>query len=217
MKKFLSLLLALLFCLSFIVSCEKEEAPSTSSSSEPPSSSIDIPSSSESEGLIIDGTVAEYYYKSQEFKLREGREKSNIYLATDKEHLLEIFETLTDEPVNDFMREECYEDNYIFVIEECGERGIWSELLGCRDLTKTEDGYYLVRDILRDNNHYWLNEDGEAVYGQILPEPPELYTLKAPYVCYAIVIPRSEFEEEPSAYDIKIKQVIYDRINPERY
>ena len=45
MKKFLSLLLALLLCLSFIVSCEKEEAPSSSLNSSSESSS-NIPSSS---------------------------------------------------------------------------------------------------------------------------------------------------------------------------
>ncbi|MBQ7412117.1 MAG: hypothetical protein IJW10_04345 [Clostridia bacterium] len=42
MKRLLSLILALLFCLSFIVSCEKEESPSTSE----PSSSSEEPGSS---------------------------------------------------------------------------------------------------------------------------------------------------------------------------
>ena len=62
MKKFLSLLLALLLCLSFIVSCEKEEAPSTSepsSSSEEPTSSGKL--SYDDKGLPIFPTPVNTY------------------------------------------------------------------------------------------------------------------------------------------------------------
>ena len=57
MKKFLSLLLALLFCLSFIVSCEKEEEPS--SSSEVPTSSGEL--SYDDRGLPIFPAPANAY------------------------------------------------------------------------------------------------------------------------------------------------------------
>ena len=75
MKRLLSLILALLFCLSFIVSCEKEEAPSTSepsSSSEEPTSTGPVeetPSGGEAPTepeveFIIDNPYTTYEYSS---------------------------------------------------------------------------------------------------------------------------------------------------------
>ena len=75
MKKLLSLILALLFCLSFIVSCEKEDAPSTSepsSSSEEPTSTGPVeetPSGGEAPTepeveFIIDNPYTTYEYSS---------------------------------------------------------------------------------------------------------------------------------------------------------
>ena len=55
MKRLLSLILALIICLSFIVSCEKEEAPSTSTSSEEPTSTgpdEEVPSATNINSLI---------------------------------------------------------------------------------------------------------------------------------------------------------------------
>ena len=199
MKRFLSLLLALLLCFGFVVSCEKEEEPSSSSSQSSSSES----SSSENLGLIVSQMNVDYYYRTDTYILPSEKStgQSNIHMVYDREELLEKVESLLDEPLtlNNHMSvlsitDQMFEENYVFVIEEY-DRPYLTPLMGYRNVTKTEDGYILIMDMIKYTN----------IADESINKPSNDY-------CYALVIPKSEFEAQPSAYEIQIKRVVYNAL-----
>ena len=216
MKKFLSLLLALLLCLSFIVSCEKEEAPSTSE----PSSASDVSSSSEPSssepsnedlGLLDRKTEAKYYGVITKDNSDNATGPSNVHMVYDAQELQEKISSITGKAFQgDNISEISFENNYVFILEVSNY--YMCRPLGFRDITKTEDGYLLIMDVLRYNDSYSVNyTTGEASYGMVTPEGG---FPRPKGICYAIIIPKSEFEEQPSTYDIEIQKVVYDVLIP---
>ena len=225
MKRFLSLLLALLLCLSFIVSCEKEEAPSSSlnssseSSSNIPSSSGEPSSSSESSSselpsndahswLITTRSRSKYYYHTPAFETFFTNR--DVQIPESLEELLGLLRALNGESTSapEYIDENVFTSHYVILLVNYGVADS-SSIMGYRDVTKTDDGYVIVMDTKNICDGIYLSETGFAgsmyeVNDESL-SPDENVT-----GTYRIVlIPKSEFDTPPTAENIQIHNVIY--------
>ena len=210
MKRLLALILSLILCFSLLVSCNKEKEQSSSSSSSGEESTTI------KEELINEcGEIVErYYYRSPSYKILNEYYKDSlptIHMVYDKEGLekkLQDLGAIIDEP--HLITEKIFENNYVFVVEECKPRDYMRMLMGYKDIVRTEDGYVLSMDMVQYYETQYINEAGEVTYGYTTPEPSSEMEKSYFRLCYAIVIPKSEFETEPSEFDIVIQPVVHN-------
>ena len=195
MKRLLSLILALLFCLSFIVSCEKEEAPSSSSSEK----------TDENLGLIMtEGKVDYYPHISYEVK---NLATSQIKMALSKEELSSILQGfgINAEIGVEKIPSQNFENCYIFVLAN----KYVNPLKGYRSVAKTDEGYLIIADRYFLYDGYSISEDGKRIYE--LAVPIDGYNNEQRYnACDVLIIPKSEFDTPPTAESIQIHNVIYN-------
>ena len=143
MKRILSLILALIFCLSFIVSCEKEEAPSSSSSqssssSESSSSRDDSPTEPEIE-FLIDNPYTTYEYNSWGLYFKSE-------MITPEESEDECYKIWTFERYEEYYK---FVDDTLVGIEDIGEERIDIGSIGVKESdfeTHIVLGLYCVSD-----------------------------------------------------------------------
>ena len=217
MKKFLSLLLALLFCLSFIVSCEKEETPSSSLNSSSESSS-NIPSSKpslvEKETVTVDRISIEHFSTSYPscisliddyYDYWQFEEKGvliswdEFYLNGPKTQVITNYdELLACQIYNDkldFISEKDLENNFVLLING------WSEVI------RIDDVYY--SDIQKNDEHYTITYNLVGYKQGIYSEAMEGYV----DVC---VVPKDLFEGNPSDFKIEVIRKDY-KFKGEKY
>ena len=192
MKRFLSLLLALLFCLSFIVSCEKEEAPSTSESSSR-GSSTDPENSSVERELIEKNQVSYYYSKHYSFW---GTAESKTSMVNDMSELLCELEVLNKDTfaLGDF-DEKIFATHYVIVV--VNKR--YGALIGYHDFRIENDSYILTASRFSEYGTLYLGDDGMGAFGGVpAPEAEESIIEaqgKSLIDVEVVAIPKSELDE----------------------
>ena len=195
MKKFLSLLLALLLCCGFIVSCEKEEAPLESeSSSDTESSSIE---SSLSEGeLVYDErglpvffsppNAYTYYNVAEKEKADSAGKCYDTWVFDNYEAYCGFISQYA--PIGD-ITESMFDDSFIVVVYRPDDIR-WTENYSYSNFEKRDGKYSLVLEYT---------------------EYPELSRTDDDYLaCFDVVlIPRSECDAEPFSITVSIKRHIH--------
>ena len=195
MKRILIFILILIFCLSFIVSCEKEGDPSSSSSEE----------EDHGTGLIMTESSANYYYRITSHI--STTESPHIVIASDENDLVTKLKSLgrIGEEIPRGFSNETFENHYVVIVVN---EPLPTARMGYRDVTATENGYTLIVDRYFIWSEVVLTQDGRVSYGQsAIPEQGEVTVINK---CDILAIPKSEFDTPPTAESIQIHNVIYN-------
>ena len=228
MKRLLSLILALLFCLSVIVSCEKEDAPSTSEPSS--SSSVEMSSqessSSQEQSSSEESSTKESSSSSSEtmiFKPNEerywhvwpneliGNFESFNYVVARESDLKDLFSTVR--VINDY---QTAQEFFTYWIDE-------SELSPLDE--KLFEDYFVIAvlrigDIMETEGYYYSEfEKAENGYKIRLHVP--VYSGKeysdeiTEFSFDFVIIPRSLCDGSPAGAKISIGKTIHQYFGPQ--
>ena len=224
MKRLLSLILALLLCCGFIVSCDKEESPLESESSSDTESSSSEPSSSDIASSSGKDSSSDELSSSVDSSLSSAPSLSDGKLTYD-DRGLPIFPA----PVNAYTyynvtrREksdsagECY-DTWVFDDYEA-YCGFISQYAPIGDITEDMLNDYFLVVVYRTENIYATENYSYSNFDKINNK----YILVLEYTSYEIpypemivpnsfdvvLIPRSECDAEPSSITVSIKRHIH--------
>ena len=193
MKRILSLILALILCLSFIVSCEKEETP-LSSESGSRGSNTDSENASAERELIEKSQVSYYYSRHYSFW---GAAETKITVVNDMNELLQELEILNKDTLAlGSFDEEIFETHYVIVAVNEG----YGALMGYHDFRVENDSYILTASRFSKYGHLYLGDDGMGDFGGVaVPEVEENSTEtqeKSLIDVEAVAIPKSELDEQ---------------------
>ena len=227
MKKLISLILCLLLCFTFIVSCEKEEEPTSSVSNSVPSSS----SSTEGEpkeqstykGIEPDGKVLmapnqpHYYYMTPLFACSGTNIKGGNFIIDDLEELESEFSRLGVELGTSFesfyITEKVFETHYILLLinYDLSVKSNPAKTIGYRDAFKMNGKYAVYADVLAPTTGYiGMDNDGMALYsimdnsGVIFPE-----TTERTGSCRLLFVPKGDIEGELFDGDLLVYYTVY--------
>ena len=196
MKRLLALILSLILCLGFVVSCGVHE--DESSNNNPP--------------LLIEETEAEYYY--YECCTVNTTEAPQIKIANSREQLNEILQGFGNENgVNEERwKDYRFEKYYVLVVLNKPNRNQRIKRMGYRNVEESEEGYTIVVDKYFIWDDSYINSKGFA--GFTYASTPEVIEPSGVITkCDIVVIPKSEFDAPPTAENIQLHNVIYNFTN----
>ena len=191
MKRILSLILALIFCLSFIVSCEKEEISSSSEQTD------------ENKGLVMTESRVRYYYHSPLYETDNTEQE--VQMAENLKDLTERVLALNPNAIvpGVVRLERRLERFYVFILVNVDN----TDLMGYRNVSKTNDGYAIIKDVRHYCDSFAIGEGGLAGYEYLNNEKTEYVKTAAGY--RILLIPKSEFDIPPTAENIQFHEVTY--------
>ena len=205
MKRILSLILALLLCCGFIVSCEKEEVPL---------------SGEESVGVKLgEASVNYYYHRGRKREISNGELEEKICLVESRPELFSCISEMGLSASADYdlteITPQVFESSYVLVVlQRVGGAGSSEERLGYRDLELKENGLMLVLDVCCTvSGRYFLGSDGKVNYDDMAEPDAELEGVAgqggggAVVACDIVVIPKTSIDYEISKDD-KINLVV---------
>ena len=227
MKRILSLILALIFCLSFIVSCTKENVSSSTETSSPTETSSStlgedesLPDEQESykgiepdEKVLMAPNQPHYYYMTPQYSCLTPYISIGAFVMDDFEELQDEFSRLgvdtTQRPLDSvFVTETVFETHYVFLLinYDLSVKGNPAKTIGYRDAFKVDDKYAIFADVLAYSEGARLDFDGMATYTII--DNSFLITPQGTS-CRLLLIPKEELSSAPFDGDLLVYYTIY--------
>lgn len=219
MKKLISLIMCLVLCFTFIVSCEKEEEPlDLSSGASSTEDSTVAEESSSYKGIELDsGYMApfqpHYYYTTASYPCNPTYLKYGAFVMDNVDELnaeLELFSVDASIDSMPYITEEAFNTHYVFLlINYVGEvKNNPTRLIGYRDIFETERGYAIYADLTIDVAYIGIGPDGMAYHG-ITDNSGLIGDYGSTKTCRFLLVPKGELSKEPVDGELIVYNTVY--------